>query len=296
MAKKAAANPSKNTSENAFVTIIIGLKQLKDNPVLFIPGIAYYSVSVFLAILFGVFAADFSNYFGARAFSIFYGLFLILIIFISSFTTAGSIGMAKEVIESRSANYKQFFSYGKKYTLKLVWAAVFISLIRLVSAIFWKPVLNIIGDSEYGADYVINALNNDPALLAPMFDALAAPVLAAVLLSSAYLILVSFMFYFVSYIIVVDDLGVFKSYQKSFKLLRMRPIRVLSFVFLVTVIQLLITFIGIFIITALSYIGFSFYFGFAVHLILAFFLTAAMNVWVTRFYMILSKKECFPID
>ncbi|MBZ3934961.1 DUF7847 domain-containing protein [Methanimicrococcus blatticola] len=284
-------------SENAFITIVNGLKLLKKHPVLFVPGIAYYTIAIFLAFLFGFFIiADLKMNLGISTFSLLSILFFLLMILLSSFTTAGSIGMAKEVLETGYTDSRHLFSYGKKFTLRLIWASFFIMMLRMVSAFFWTPVLNIIGSSEYGTEYVINALKTDPTLLLPMVDALAAPVFIAILASSLYLLLVSFMFYFVSYIIVIDNMKVFKSYRTSFKLLRKRPIRVSSFVFLITIIEMLITFISVLVMAALNYLGISFYSNFFIHLIISLFLTAAMNIWVTRFYMILTEKSCAPMN
>lgn len=281
----------KTMSENAFFTIINGLKHLKKHPVLFVPGIAYYAISVFLGIIFGFFAIlDFKESLGFDVFALISIVFVILVTILSAFTTAGSIGMAKEVVESGRTDYNHLIAYGKKYTFRLIWATFFITMIHLVSAIFWAPVLRILGSSEYTSEYVINAFKTDPSLLLPMFETLAAPVLIALLASSVYLLLVSFMFYFVSYIIVIDDMKVFKSYRTSFKLLRKRPIRVSSFVFLVTIIEMLITFVSVLLLSILNYLGLSFYSGFFIHLIISLFLTAAMNIWVTRFYMSLTNK------
>ncbi|WNY23027.1 hypothetical protein MmiHf6_03230 [Methanimicrococcus hongohii] len=281
-------------AENAFITIVNGLRILKKHPVLFVPSVIYYFATIVLGVSFILLLLDFEKFGFGTLLYVLIG-FLVLIFFIYSFVNAGSIGMAKEAVESGSTNFKYLFSYGKKYSFRLMAATIFIMLIRSVSAIFWKPVLNKFGGLEYDADYVIDALNNDPSLLLPMFETLAVPVLIAVFASAIYLILVSFMFFFVSYIIVIDDLSVFKSYRKSFKLLRTRPIRIISFIFLITVIQSLTTFISILFTAALNYFGFPSFIGLAVHLILLIFTAAALNIWVTRFYIILTKKETAAI-
>lgn len=284
-------------TENAFITIVNGLKHLKKHPILFVPGIAYYAISVFLGFLFGFFAIlDFKENLGFEVFALISITFMISMAVLSAFTTAGSIGMAKEVVESGKTNYNHLIAYGKKYTLRLIWATLFITLIHMITALFWAPVLRILGTSEYTTEFVINALKTDPSLLLPMIDTLAAPVLIALLASSVYLMLVSFMFYFVSYIIVIEGMTVFKSYRTSFKLLRKRPIRVSSFVFMITIIEMLITFVSVIILAALSSLGLSFYSGFFLHLFISLFLTAAMNIWVTRFYLSLTKKPMASVS
>ncbi|MDR0768287.1 MAG: hypothetical protein LBE57_07715 [Methanosarcinales archaeon] len=276
-------------TENAFTTIVSGLKLLKRHPILLIPAAVHHVAIIYLALLLVFFVLNF-NYFEINSLAV-YLAGVLLTLFISSFATAGSVGMAKEVIESGATRSKHLLSYGKKYTFKLVLAFLFITLIRTVFSLFWQPVLNRVGDMEFNADYVLDALNTDPSLLLPMFEALAVPVLIAVLATAAYLLLVSFMFYFVSYIIVIDNLSVFKSYRKSFKLLWTRPIRVISFVFLVTVIQMLVTSASVLLIAVFNHFGFPFLIGLTVNLVLLILLAAAMNIWVTRFYIILTGKK-----
>ncbi len=283
-------------AENAFITFVKGLKQLKEHPVLFVPGILYYAVAAVLVLVFNfLIYLDLTKNLGFTFYSVLSLLFAASVLLLSSFTTAGSIGMSKEVVVNGNANYSHLFSYGKKYGLRLVLATVFITLLRSIIAFFWTPVLRIFSDSEYTAEYVIEALKTDPSLLLPMIEALSTPVLFAVFASAVYLLLVSFMFYFVSYIIVIDNMKVFKSYRTSFKLLRRRPIRVSSFVFLVTAVELLVIFINVLAAAVLSYIGLPFSFSFLIYMALSLFLTTAMYIWVTRFYLILTGKDCVPV-
>lgn len=282
-------------SENAVVTIVNGLKHLIKHPSLFVPDIVYYAVFIFLAVFLAFFDLfKFMEIMQLKSITIISLLIILFIILLTSFIEAGSIGMAKEVVSTGQTSYKHLFSYGKKYTLRLVFAIFFIVILRSVSAVFWTPVLKSLGSSEYGTDYVINALTNDPSLLIPMMTDLAAPVFFATLGTSLYLMLISFMFYFVAYIIIIDDMSVFKSYRMSFRLLRKRPIRIVSFVFLVTLIELLATAVSVLSSAVLSYSGFSLYSGVFIHLVISILLAAAMNVWTARFYMILTDKETAP--
>lgn len=283
-------------TENAFITFVKGLKQLKEHPILFVPGILYYVVAAFFVLLLNfLIYSGLADNLGLTFYSVLSVIFAASVLLASSFTTAGSIGMSKEVVVNGKTSYRDLFSYGKKYGLRLIFATVFITLLRSVIAFFWTPVLRIFSNSEYTAEYVIHALKTDPSLLLPMIDALSAPVFFAVLASAVYLLLVSFMFYFVSYIIVIDGMKVFKSYRTSFKLLRRRPIRVSSFVFLVTAVEMLITFINVLVTAVLSYFGLPLYFGFFIYLAVSLFLSTAMYIWVTRFYLILTGKDCVPV-
>lgn len=283
-------------SENAFITFVRGLKQLKEHPVLFVPGILYYAVAAVLVFVFNfLIFLDLTENLGFAFYSVLSVIFVAAALLLSSFTTAGSIGLSKEVVENGNTNYRHLFSYGKKYGFRLIFATIFITLLRSIIAFFWTPVLRIFSNSEYTAEYVLDAIKTDPSLLLPMIDALSTPVLFAVFASAVYLLLVSFMFYFVSYIIVIDDMKVFKSYRTSFKLLRRRPIRVSSFVFLVTAVEILVTFINVLAAAVLSYIGLPLYFGFIIYTVVSLFLTTAMYIWVTRFYMILTGKDCAPV-
>ncbi|MDV0444989.1 hypothetical protein MmiAt1_05410 [Methanimicrococcus sp. At1] len=283
--------------ENIFMTIVNGLKNLKKHPVLFAPAVLYYLSFIFLLILFSILLTlDLKNQWGYQLFTLLSVAYLFLILLLSSFAAAGSIGMAKEVVETDGTKLSHMLRFGKKYTLRLAAASVFIHLLRSISALFWTPVLQIFGNPEYGTDYVTDALTNDPSLLIPMIQELAAPVLFATLISAVYLLIVSFMFYFVSYIIVIDDAKVFKSYRKSFRLLRTHPIRIVSFVLLITIIEVLISFIGILAAAAANYYALPLYFGASVHLILFLFLTAAANIWTARFYIVLSEGVTAPVD
>lgn len=284
-------------SENAFITVVNGLKHLKANPILLAPGLIYYLVTIFLSIAVVVsvylilsFDVGFTT-FAAVTFS-----FLVVVTVLSSFTTAGLIGMAREVVKYGYTDFSHLFSYGRKYCVKLIIASVFIWILRSITAVFWAPFVRLFSGSGYTSDYIIEALKNDPTLLLPLLDALGPAALLALFLSSVYLLLVSFMFYFVSYIIVVDNISVFRSYRKSFSLLRRRPIRVSSFVFLTTLLQILATLTVIVITAFLAQFNYFSILGVLFNIFVSLLFVAAMNVWVTRFYLILTNQDVRPLS
>ncbi|MDR2944955.1 MAG: hypothetical protein LBU81_07770 [Methanosarcinales archaeon] len=279
-------------TENVFITFALGLKQLKEHPVLFVPGILYYIVVFFFALVFNfMIRLDLTGNSGFSFNPVFSVSFIAAVLMLSSFTAAGSIGMSKEIVKNGKTTFRHLFSYGKKFGLRLALATVFITLLRSFVAFFWAPVLRLFNNSEYTAEYVIDTLKTDPSLLLPLIETLSAPVLIMVFASAVYLLLVSFMFYFVSYIIVIDDMKIFKSYRLSFKLLNRRPIRISAFVFLVTAVEMLAVFINALAAAVFSFINLPFFFSFSIYAVVSLFFTTAMYLWVTRFYMVLTGIE-----
>ena len=272
--------------ENAFVIAANGLKHLKSNPILLVPGFTYYFIAVVLSFLF-------KNFIDLKITSsiTMAGLFLLLTTVLSYFTTAGLIGGAKEVVTSGRTVFSDLLFYGRKYCFKLIVAAVFIWALRSLSALFWTPVLRLFLNSEYTAAFVADALMTDPMLLLPLFDLLGPAALLSLFLSSAYFIVVSFLFYFVSFIIVIDETSVFKSYRKSFSLLRKHPIQIVSFVLLMTLLRVLFILVIIIMTAFLIYFQFLSIFSTLLQILISVLFAACMNIWITRFYIVLTKQK-----
>ena len=280
--------------ENIFVTAVGSLKHLKNHPILFLPGIVYPFLILFLSLVFGVFSIFLpaSNLLLSAAVSVF-SLFLTAMLLF--FTTAGLIGAAGQTVRFGSTSFSDIIRYGRKFCLRLALASVFIWALRSLSAFFWAPVIRLFFDSEYTAAFVIETLKTDPLLLLPLFEILGPTALSALFLSSAYFILISFMFYFVSFIIVIDNKSVFKSYRESFSLLKKRPIRVVSFVFLMTLVRVLFVLLLLISAAVFLYLQIPQIIGLIFQTTASVFFTAFTTVWITRFYIILTRQKTADI-
>ena len=278
--------------ENAFQSFVKGLQHLKAHPVLFVPGcihnLAAYVLSLFFTTLSVLILYYDMGYIILSAVSLF---FIILLAFFSAFTTAGAIGMSKEVMTSGCTDLYHMLSYGKKYTLKLVIVSVLVTLLRSFSAIFWKPALELFVGSEYTTSDIASTLQSDPLSLLPLLQMLAIPSLIALLLTIIYFLLLSFLFYLISYIIVVDDLSVYKSYRQSFSYLTRRPVRIITFVLMAQVVGFIPNILAGLLILGLPMSRYLPFFIVLANMVFSILFMSVMSVWVTRFYMILEKKD-----
>ena len=278
--------------ENALKIFVRSLKHLKKHPILFIPNCifytAMYTVGVFISAL-----SVLAIYYGLGYAALITLLSLILIAVtavFSAFTTAGNIGMAKDVIESDDTDLYHLFSYGKRYALKLVIASVLITMLRGLSAFFWTPVVRLFAGSDYTMTGVADALQTYPLSLLPLIDILTIPALVSLILTTVYFVLISFMFYFISYIIVIDHSSVYTSYRKSFSYLRKKPVQISSFVLMVQVFGLIpyiLTGILLYLIPPSYHLAI---FMIVVNIMFSILFVSVTTVWVTRFYMALDNR------
>ena len=277
--------------ENALKIFAKSLKHLKKHPILFVPNCIFYTAMYTMGVFFTALSVLIIYYgLGYTILTLLSLIILVVSTLFSAFTTAGNIGMAKDVIESDDTDLYHFFSYGKRYTLKLVIASVLITMLRGLSAFFWTPVVRLFAGSDYSMVDVADALQNDPASLLPLFNILAVPALVSLILTAAYFVLISFMFYFISYIIVIDHSSVYASYRKSFSYLRKKPIQISSFVFMVLIFGLIphiLTGILIYYVPSSPHLS---VFMIAVNIMFSILFVSVTNVWVTRFYMVLEKR------
>ncbi|MCL2142085.1 MAG: hypothetical protein FWH46_04330 [Methanimicrococcus sp.] len=277
--------------ENALKIFAGSLKHLKEHPVLFVPNCIYYTATYTLGVFFAALSYLALYYgFGYIVLTLLSIIFVIGSAFFSAFTTAGTIGMTKDVIEFDSTDLNYLLYYGKKYTLKLVIASVLITMIRGLSAFFWTPVIQRFTGSDYAMVDVMNALQTDPASLLPLFDILAVPALISLILTTLYFVLISFMFYFISYIIVIDHSSVYKSYRKSFSYLRKKPIQISSFVLIMLIFSLIPSILTGLLILYTPSSSIRPFFMILANIMFSILFISVTNVWITRFYIVLEKR------
>jgi len=288
--------------EHIVDTFSNGLKNLKDNTVIFLP-LLVYTVFVSLLSLVGlvpgyyILTADDPMSLLPVAFGLLF-VFLFIVILISCYVSAGTIGMAKEAIATGTTSFKDMTAYGKKYTIRIFVSTILLSIIQFVSVIFWIPLYFAYKNAGYTIEMIIEIIDTSVivsdafyAFLATMFVSF----MIGLLLTFIYLIIVSFIFYFVSYAIVVDDMPVIAAFKKSFALLRQYPGRVIFFILLIVLLTFALSSIVSIISVPLSMFQnvFLSLIGSLIQTLFSVAVGVAAIVWTTRFYMDITEKELY---
>lgn len=308
--------------EHVIDTFFNGLKNLKNNMILFVPFTVFMGLVLVLSLilggLLGVFIIDAGDLISSLStVVVLLFLFMAVIILLSCYVMAGTIGMAKEAIATGMTSFKDMFGYGKKYMVRITGSTILLSIIQLVSIVFWLPfyfayknagdamseIVNTL-ESDPNALFSIIMLENDPDALISIITSLFVPVMIGCLLTFIYLIITSIVFYFVSYAIVVDDMPVIASFKKSFALLKQYPGKVIIFIVLLyllssallSIASSVFTFLSMFTLVNTSLFIFLYFVGLLFMIAVSIAVSVATIVWETRFYMSVTEKELYKID
>jgi len=296
--------------EHIVDTFTNGLNNMKNNTVIFLPFLVYTVLVFLLSSIMGfvltdyIMAADNPMSLLPAAFAIFF-VYLFIISLISCYVSAGTIGMAKEAIATGTTSLKDMVAYGKKYTIRIVFSTILLSIIQSVSVIFWLPLYFAYKNAGYTIEmiiemfYAVDAPDAFIIFLGTMFFS----SMIGLLLTCIYLIFLSFIFYFVSYAIIVDDMPVIAAFKKSFALLRQYPWKVFLFIMLVSfLIIALASIVSIvtmpfsmppFLFLSVSLYLFLSFIGSLIQTIFSAAIGVAVIVWNTRFYMGITEKELY---
>lgn len=283
-----------------------GWTDLKANPVLIIPGILTM-IFVYLFV-YAVFFALFGDlvplssvigsnvvdpaYFESIAvesaiesnigqfFAVFF-IGLIVLLLIAVFISAGLTGMGKEAVTTGSTKMGDFWSYGKKYFIKILLLSLIIGVI-FVFVFFVVFVLALL----FGL-LIATSGSVGFALILYLFFMLAFTVIALLILLVTY---------FASYAIVLENYGVFDSLQKSYRLFADNKGDVFTFVLAMIVINLIVSLIIQAVALLFGYIpSIGFYLAVIFEIILMALMTSLVTVWAVRkYYDLVSDRTAAP--
>ena len=306
--------------ENIIDTFINGLKNMFKNPSLFVPLLVFSLLSFALSFVLGLVIAEpyVATMLENESNWILLGVVLLLSVLIflilSSYISAGTIGMSKEAVSTGKTKLKDMFAYGNKYAIRFVFATIVMLILELVMIIFWLPTIYLFVNSEYTLSTLFDNLLNNPDSVMPFLYSLLIPVLIGFLLTLVYYVVISILFYFVTYAIVADDLSVLASFKKSYTMMRQHPGKILVFLFVLFIISCILTFILYFISWVVSFVMIMFMIPLMISdpaspLLLIVYLiqvimsvlyysimailSVAITVWGTRFYMAMNDHELY---
>ncbi len=165
---------------------------------------------------------------------------IILGLLVSSFFTAGAIGMAKEAIKNGRTNLSDMKDYGSRKFIDVLFANLIIGLIAFAGVIFIIP-----GFLSFW-DVIISGINLPTAEVLPLVAIFGLGFLAM----GIYVVIISIIFAPSLYAIVIDDLGAVEGVKKGFRFFMDNKVDV----FLIWLIVFAITAVSIFV-GSIPYIG-----------------------------------------
>jgi len=237
--------------ENIVDTFTNGLKNMTKNPILFAPMFLYFVVNIVLSFIFTAVSVIIillavgteSNGMLLGAVGISVLIYMLIYIVLTSYFSAGTIGMSKNVISTGKTKFSDMFTYGNKYTIRVIIATFISAILQLISIVFWIPVAYACLNSGYTLESFFDLLINNLDALMPFLTSLIFSALLGFLLTFIYLLIISVLFYFVKYAIVVDDIPVIASFKQSYVLVRQHLWKVIGFIIILCVIMSVAIFI-----------------------------------------------------
>lgn len=271
--------------EHIVDTFTNGIKNFFKNPVLLVPMLIYFLIVLILSTVLGIVivrSVETNNIMIMAAGIV---VFILAVLVLACYFTAGLTGMSKEVVSKGSAKLSDMTAYGNRYAFRVVAANLLLLLLECVILIFWLPAYFAFKNSGFTLTSVFEDLLTTPEALFPLFEVLMLPVLLGLLLSFVYGVILTLVFYFVSYAIVVDDLPVIASFQKSYALLRQNFWKVLLFILVVWALTMILNMaLNLFSLLFLLSVVLTFVFSIVEMVLLLVFVTLTA-IWITRFYM-----------
>jgi len=295
--------------ENIIDTFTNGFKNMTKNPILFVPTLLLFllafvsafiiliPVVIILVIAFSSSDPDPLVYILILAGFL---ILLVLLLLVSSFFSAGQIGMSREVISLGKTSMSSFFSDGKKYTIRVFLSTIILMLLNAVTIAFWIPLYSafvktgILIDQVFESYFELVMGNSGPFM--ELINMFLIPILIGFLLTFIYSWVLTFLFYFVSYAIVIDDLSVIAAFKKSVTLLQNHPGKVIVFILIISILGFLISIIS----NAVSLLSSLNIYLSLLSLIISLFIFIVTLifgivsvVWEARFYMASTEKEMY---
>ena len=303
--------------EHIIDTFTNGLKNLHKNPVIFWPYILFtilvsiasliWAGALVIFLFIPILEGGLIDWTSAAISS---AAFLLFSMLLTAYVSAGTIGMTKNAISTGITKFGDCFTYGNKYFVRVFIASILVALLQLIALIFWTPMIYVFNTSGYTFSMFIEILFSTPEALISLLTSLAIWGIIGFLLNLIYSIIISVLFYFVLYAIVIDNCGIVASFKKSYEMLRQNFWKVLIFIIAVYVIVVGITSIissvssilSVFSPISAGSLALSILISLLqlfVSLILAvvsIYLTVATFVWETRFYMVVNGHEIAEIE
>jgi hypothetical protein len=287
--------------EHIVDTFANGIKNLIKNPVLFVP-VTLLSILIFvITVPITLFIADLiTSGIALNLLTIISvsSVFFILTLLLVAFFSAGLIGMIKEAVEKGKTRVSDFFSYGGKYTVRMFLSVVLLFILNGLALIFWIPLYNTYIKSGLTLTSIFYSFydfflsgNIEPFM--EIISIFAVSMVIGLLLTFVYSLILTVLFYFVSYAIVIDGLPVIAAFKKSLSLLKQYPGKVIIFIIIVNGLVMAILQISEFFVMFFIFNVFLLLLGGFLYLLFALFINTAALVWTARFYMAITEKELY---
>ncbi|MDD2665554.1 MAG: hypothetical protein PHI74_01460 [Methanocellales archaeon] len=190
---------------------------------------------------------------------------IILGLLVSSFFTAGAIGMAKEAIKSGQTNLSDMKDYGSRKFIDIFFANLIIGLIAFAGVIFIIP-----GVLSFW-DVIISGINLPLAEVLPLVTLFGLGFLAM----GIYVMIISIIFAPSRYAIVIEDLRAVEGVKKGFRFFMDNKVDV----FLIWLIVFAITAVSTFV-NSIPYVGWII--GTAISVII---ISPLAVIWWSRLYL-----------
>ncbi len=131
-------------------------------------------------------------------------LFIILVAVISSFFTAGAIGMTKEILLNGKAEMDHMWKYGRKKWFNLLCANFIVAIIALAGLLFLVP----------GVFWLFSTIGSDQSTSGILSGVIVFAL--GTLLTTIYIAIISIAFALVQYAVILDDLKSVEGVKKGF--------------------------------------------------------------------------------
>ncbi|WNY24829.1 hypothetical protein [Methanolapillus millepedarum] len=303
-------------SENLMDTLSKGFSHFSKNPILCAPVLLMYAsiilitfafvfvlVIVFGAALFSSPTAGVPDISGGMVGALLIALllFVVVTLIISSYITAGLTGMCKEVETTGKTVLSDMSKYGNKSWFRVLISTVLTGLLSALSIVFLIPAIFELADSGVTSQMWLDAANSYAAgnlfayeqIVTMAMESAAFSLTGGLLLMLVYLLIITFVFYFMTYAIVIDDLSVTAGIKKSWSLLKTNPGTVIWFIIVVIIITGLISLIGSFMSNILASTVILSFVGVLISLILKIVIIVLVTIWTTRKYLILTGQPLY---
>jgi hypothetical protein len=165
------------------------------------------------------------------------GIFVLLI---TTFFSAGAIGMANEATETGRTSLADMTDYGRRKFISLLVATVIVGLIAFAGVVFLIP----------GVVYLLPAITSQTPPDVTNMAAFALLFLGFVIMLF-YMLIVSIIFALPPYAVVIDDLGAVEGVKKGFTFFMAHKLDV----FLLWILVLVIAILASIIVGAIPYLG-----------------------------------------
>lgn len=208
-------------------------------------------------------------------------LLLLLYMLVTSFFTAGAIGMAKKASETGNTNIHDMFQAGSENFLNLFLTNVLISLFTIAGLVFLVPGIISIGDVSL---FLANPESEAAGVTLLMLG---------MLLWAFYMIVLNILLFFANYALVVDKLDPISAIEKALSFFRQNIIPVILIWVFVMGISMLLTLIG----EAASYVELvAQLWSFAQFILSIVVVQPLVTVWLTRFYLDRTERKLYSFE